>query len=372
MSAPSNNNNDNNNEGKNNSGGDKQSTISSWFNSLFQHDVRDEIHDKLNIFDDWKEEQERRQKEYEKRMISSSHQQHPFFRGHPFFVDPSPPLPPTNSANIDAEDFVGSSNAHDHNHNSANDDIHREMQNLLESMVGGAFFPPSTNSRSSTRSSTRSSNNNYSSSFDDFFLDNNNIGGGGGNSSSDATTTIVSSSSSSSMNGGLVSSYRMQQDSKNGTQIDIQFQNKNQRKKNDNDDDSTCIHNIAVEVLQERPCVIQWRKSPNNSNSYEKHRKKKNIERDSMMFRRGFGIIPDNHNNNSSSSSNDNNNVIELGDTIDCSKLSASVSEAENIILTLKAPIRASNNNSTKSLKQPKEDIAGFSRTPRSVPVLPK
>lgn len=339
-----------NNESK---GGNAPSTstnpFTSWWNSWFDddgnsdnigRDVRNEIRSKLNEYDEWKSEQEKQRKELERRMMmSTSNRRHPFFaarediRQHPFFVD-------------DSIDRGATSN------NEIND-LYSEMQSMFEAMGGGAsVFPPSSKPRNSNDMEE------FFSAFDleSIMGDGNRNHHRNNNGASTTMFTSTSSFSSSSLN-GTSSSYKMQQDSRNGTRIDIQ---------------SPTAANIEVEVLKENPCTIQWR---NNTTMIKKNQQ----QQDHNMFRhRGFGIDHRNDDDNNASAvmdgsgeRNDNggnlNRIIEMGYAIDCSKLSATISESENIV-TIRAPIILH--------RQPTKDrnisSSGEKANPRSIPIVPK
>ena len=123
------------------------------------------------------------------------------------------------------------------------------------------------------------------------------------------------STSSSSTSSSTISSFRglggsghyqvMRQENQNGVQIDVQFPRAIQPE------------TVAVEVLQESPCVVQW--SNTASNSSAAHGTPASTFRDRAR----------------------------LGNSIDCSRLSASIASAQNKnnVLTVKAPRYASASN---------------------------
>jgi hypothetical protein len=244
---------------------DDDGNPSSWFGSWFEgNDVRNEIHEQLNQFEKRKKRHEEAMEERRKFLEQQSSFPFP-----PFFGARNSPHRHRDESDREKEnweDFFGGPDkepphhpkaanaaANANNHRNEMEDLHREFQRFFES----ALFPtedPRTGSRSFSSSST----------------------------------TVVSNA-----NG---TSYRMQQDSRTGTRIDVQLPSHHRN----NEDNSTTI---AVEVLQEHPCVVQWRhqkqQHPNNKDSKRRTQ------------------------------------ALELGNAVDCSKLSATL--AQNV-LTLRAP----------------------------------
>jgi hypothetical protein len=127
------------------------------------------------------------------------------------------------------------------------------------------------------------------------------------------SSSTTSSSTSSSFRGQGGGRYQMmRKENQNGVQIDVQFPR------------AIDPNSVTVEVLQESPCVVQWR----------------NINASSEDGKSGRALFRDR---------------ARLGESIDCSKLSASISSAQNNMLTVKAP-----RHSSASARQEK---------PRVVPV---
>lgn len=207
---------------------------SSWFASWFENDnsnLKQEIHHKLNEFDDY-------QRRYERH--------NPFFTG-------------SGAANRVAG----------RGHQPTTSSIQQEMEEFFESAgLGGLASPPP------------------------------------------QWTSSSSSSSSSSFRGQGGHYQMMRKENQNGVQIDVQFPR------------AINAETVAVEVLQESPCVVQWR----NASPKEGGREFRDRAR--------------------------------LGEAIDCSKLSASISSSQDT-LTVKAPRYSSSTASG----QPK---------PRLVPVTEK
>jgi hypothetical protein len=110
------------------------------------------------------------------------------------------------------------------------------------------------------------------------------------------SSSSPSSSSSSRRIFSSGSSVSIRESSLDGAQIDVQLPR------------GSSIHDVAVDVVQEYPCVVQYRIDQSNDN-----RKNKG----------GHPI----------------QNQVRLGDYIDCGKVSASVSKARNL-LTVKAPVQ--------------------------------
>mmetsp|Transcript_15129 Transcript_15129/g.42070 ORF Transcript_15129/g.42070 Transcript_15129/m.42070 type:complete len:367 (-) Transcript_15129:1618-2718(-) len=324
---------------------------SSWFGSWFERgDMRDEIHEQLNQFDERKKRYEEELEE--RRRVWQSSFPFPFFGSPP---DPSDRTNGNHNGNGNGnqwEEFFGGShgpghpfgregfedfsgnhrNHHHHQRHHKNDDdgdddddeyerniheIHREMQNLFETaFAGSGMMPPPEVGQG------KSAGNRIPF----------------GSLSSSSSTTVVSSA-----NG---TSYRMQQDSRNGARIDVQLPRDKSR---DKQSDRCLDRDVTLEVLHERPCVIQWRKPQQRSSDRGAGGDDNRGDQD---WRRRPLQRP--------WEQQGNQQVLELGDSVDCSKLSASISEASNI-LTVEAPIRR------------KDDAAGeespASRLPRAVPV---
>lgn len=278
-------------------------SFSSWVGSLFERDVRNEIHDQLNDFGERKKQYEEEQKE-RKRLLeqhaSSSSFPFPFFvppgngdrrDKHPFFFPPD-----SKQHNDDVEDAVGGfprwqggfdgheeengnrrwspfENERDRRGEQQNiDDFQKEMQNFFDAAFTGGMMPPGGRQ----------------------------LGGNGGWTSSSSSTTVVSNS-----NGA---DYTMKQDSKNGARVDLKLP-KNCRSEN-----------LSLEVLRDRPCMIRWRNKDEGvgdaANGVHNH-----------TFR------------HRPSKAKKQEQTLELGDSVDCSRLSASLSEAQRT-LTVEAPPR--------------------------------
>lgn len=267
---------------------------SSWFGSWFEgNDVRNEIHEQLNHFEERKKRHEEAMEERRKFLESSSFPFPPFFG--PRSSSSRRPSHRQDGTDRDKgkwEDFFGgtddepphhrrhhpkAANAANaaNNHRNEMEDLHREFQRFFES----ALFP--------TEDSPTGSR---------YF--------------SSSSTTVVSDS-----NG---TSYRMQQDSRTGTRIDVQLPSHCRNNK-----DSTTF--VAVEVLQERPCVVQWRHQKQHGNDDQESKKQ--------------------------------TQAMELGNAVDCSKLSATL--AQNV-LTLRAPPVTDSGTETSSPRNGR---------PRPVPV---
>jgi len=281
---------------------DRNTSSSSWFGSWFERDMRNEIHEQLNAFDERKkqyEEEQEAQRQFFSKHASSSF---PF----PFFVPPerdntvNQEHPNSNKHRDSFEDFFGGRFPRPHWQEDSNDgfedgwhdpglfgngnrnhqreqqsmeDLQREMQNMFEAAIAGGMFPPSHG------------------------LDGNNQKNRGWTSSSSSTTVMSNS------NGA---SYTMKQDSKNGARLDLKLPKNCDSK------------NVSLEILRDSPCLIRWRNNDesNNETSRETHRP-------SQRHR-----LPQ---------PSQKEQVLELGNSVDCSRLSASISEARRT-LTVEAP----------------------------------
>lgn len=279
---------------------DSKSSFSSWVGSWFERDMRNEIHDQLNAFDEQKKQYEEEQKErrrfLEQHASSSSF---PFFvppgngdrhDNHPFFFPPD-----SNQRNDDFEDYFnrfprwqGGFDGHNDEDNGDRrwspfeidqdrrrqqqniEDIHKEMQNFFEAAFTGGLMPPGGRQ----------------------------LGGNGGWTSSSSSTTVVSNS-----NG---TSYTMKQDSKNGARVDLKLP-KNCRSEN-----------LSLEVLRDRPCMIRLRNKDEGVS-----------DATNGVHNHTFRHRP--------SRTKKHEQTLELGDSVDCSRLSASLSEARRT-LTVEAP----------------------------------
>ena len=127
-------------------------------------------------------------------------------------------------------------------------------------------------------------------------------------SPSNTNTGWTSSSTMVSTSNGT--SYTMKQDSKNGARVDLKLP-KNCRSEN-----------VSLEVLRDEPCRIRW-KNNNNNNMKKNNHQHQNAK---------------------------HGQVLELGNSVDCSRLSASISEAHRT-LTVKAPPRGNDKDRQLSLK---------------------
>ena len=324
----------------------KSTPTSSWFGSWFERDMRDEIREKLNDFDERKKNHEAEQRERQR-----------FFRQHNPSSFPFPFIPPEasdtkkESSNTDKdntpagfdsekheddfEEFFGRiprwqgrffddwNNEYSEDHrrhrdnpfgkknndnvnNSNVDDIHREMRSLFEAALSGGILPP--------RGSNGSNDNNH------------NQQHSGGGSWTSSSTTVVSN--------GNGTSYRMQQDSKNGARVDVQLPR------------SSKSQDVALEVVQERPCVIRWSNTSSSNNSSNDRDGDKNGS---------FGDARTHHHESlgQGRKQRKNGQVLELGDSVDCSRLSASISDAQNT-LTIEAPLSGRNGDNAQPQKCPR------------------
>mmetsp|Transcript_20042 Transcript_20042/g.37456 ORF Transcript_20042/g.37456 Transcript_20042/m.37456 type:complete len:131 (-) Transcript_20042:54-446(-) len=122
---------------------------------------------------------------------------------------------------------------------------------------------------------------------------------------------------------------RIRQSTRDGARIDVQLPH------------GSAMEDASVDVVQEFPCVVQYRVVQGNGDgkSGSSHR---------TSTRTGT---------NTSTTSATIQNRIPLGEYIDCSQLSASISEARNM-LTVKAPPLP-----------PQELSKNTSMKPRSIPV---
>jgi hypothetical protein len=199
---------------------DSSKKASSWFGSWFENDnsnLKQEIHHKLNEFDDY-------QRRYERENPSSLAGSSGPSMGHPSIGRGQPAS------------------------------LQQEMEEFFEAAgLGGiANHPPQWTTSSSSSSS----------------------------------------STSSSFRGQQGGRYQMmRKENQHGVQIDVQFPR------------AIDAESVAVEVLQESPCVVQWGNASNKDGAG-----------------RAF------------------QDRARLGEAIDCSKLSASISSAQKNMLTVKAP----------------------------------
>lgn len=279
---------------------DEESSSSSWFSSWFERDMRDEIHEQLNALDERKKHYEQAQEE--RRRFLQQHAASSAFP-FPFFVPPE----------------------HDHNNNnstgSSNNNGGGHWDDFEEFFGGriprprwqdhGAFDGEQTSSgdrrrgRSPWDSDVRENRQRDQESIEDLHREMQNMfeaafGGGrmppqGGTRSGSWTSssTVVSSS-----NG---TSYTMKQDSQNGARVDLQLPKHCQSE------------NLSLEVLRDSPCLIRW-----------KNHNHKDDDDDTARPRSGRSP---------------NEQILELGNSVDCSRLSASISEAQRT-LTVQAPPR--------------------------------
>lgn len=127
-----------------------------------------------------------------------------------------------------------------------------------------------------------------------------NMGTPNGRGGWSSSSTVVSSS-----NG---TSYTMKQDSKNGARVDLQLPKNCQSE------------NVALEVLRDDVCRIRWKDEEDQSNKYS---------------RSNHAL---------------HGQVLELGNSVDCAKLSASISEARRT-LTVQAPPKGKEELQSRSLK---------------------
>lgn len=248
---------------------DEQS--SSWFGSWFERDVRGDIHEQLNAFEERKKKHEEAQRE--RQRFLEKHRASPF----PFFFPPDN----KNQRNDDRirqdefDDFFGrfppgwqrpDLDKYEDQHQQSIDDLHQEMQNLFEAAFTGA-----------------------------------NMGAPNGRGGWSSSSTVVSSS-----NG---TSYTMKQDSKNGARVDLQLPK------------SCQSENVALEVLRDDVCRIRWKDETNETNN---------------KYAKSNHAI--------------HGQVLELGNSVDCGKLSASISEARRT-LTVQAPPKGKEESQSRSLK---------------------
>lgn len=293
------------------------SSFSSWFGSWFERDTRNEIHEQLNAFDEREKQYEEEQKDHRRFLEQhASSSSFPF----PFFFPPEHdndnefqtgggggannirdeqhkddfedifggrfPRPRWQGGFVDGDDnnvercrrrgpFESDDidNSKHQREEPRIDDIHQEMQNLFEAAFAGGMMHP-------PPSQSGRSNKGLTS------------------SSSSSSTTVVSNS-----NG---TSYTMKQDSRNGARVDLKLP-------------SNCeSENVSLEVLNDRPCLIRWRDNNHHQN--------------------GTGSDISKHRANTDNTNQQHNGqVLELGDSVDCSRLSASISEAKHT-LTVEAP----------------------------------
>uniref|UniRef100_A0A7S4EIL2 Uncharacterized protein n=1 Tax=Pseudo-nitzschia australis TaxID=44445 RepID=A0A7S4EIL2_9STRA len=338
MSPPSNENQNDRNENSN----------SSWFASWFEgSDVRNDIHEQLNDFDERKKRYEEDLQERQRFLYQS-----PFSSFFPPASDNSDINSSSNNSNNGWEECFGS--GHDHrrrhsnsrtheysddntnsgtsdrdrnnnNHNDNIDEIHREIQNMFETaFAGSGILSPEENDNSNSK-----------------------LGGWNRSGRMPFTTSSSSTSVVSNSNG---SSYRMQQDSRTGARIDVQLPRKSSS--NSGSGNSSTIDDITLEVLKERPCVIQWGNNKGNNDEGDKPSARRQRQHQQL-----------------------NKQMVELGDAIDCSKLSASISEARNT-LTVEAPIRRRDDRSRNGEEGESLSLARMQRrqqqqqqSPRSIPV---
>ena len=335
---PSSNENRGKEEGKDNN---DDPPSSSWFGSWFERDLRNEIHEQLNAFDEQKQRYEEAQEDRRRFFDQHSSSSFPFFFppgnddrfGPPGRGDSTGSQTDGQHNNRDEfEDFFGgfprgrwqggfygdesqdgsrrrrgdpfetdgTANNSQSQRDRGVEDLHREMQSLFEAAFAGGMMPP---------------------------LHGNGHHRGGNNQgwTSSSSTTVISNS-----NG---TSYTMKQDSKNGARVDLRLPT------------SCPSDKVSVEVLQERPCLFRWRNkdaetSDTGGSSRRNHR---------------FG------------------QVLELGDSVDCSKLSASISKAKQT-LTVEAPPIERRINSSEEGGEPSSlsHLRQPNGHPRPVPVTKK
>ena len=253
---------------QNESNNDKDESSSSWFGSWFERDMRKDIHEQLNDFDERKKQYEEKQRE--RRRFFQQNGSFPFGGFDPWqqqsndfedFLDGRIPRWPPPELDGDRR------RQHQQQHEQSMEDLHREMQSLFEQAFAGGNMND-TNSR-----------------------------GGSWSSSS----TVVSSS-----NG---TSYTLKQDSKTGARVDLKLP------KNSTTD------TLSLEVLKDQPCRIRWRDNPDENETKRNNRQRSNGQ------------------------------VLELGNSVDCSKLSASISEARRTLTVEAPPIGKQTNDQSLSLK---------------------
>jgi len=293
--------------------------------------MRNEIHEKLNAFDERKKKYEQEQEERRK-MLHEQSRSLPF----PFFVPPPSERDnnrrhPRNERfrddekkhNDEFEDFLrGWQEVFDgedmerHRENNRRkreeqqqqqsiEELHREMQSMFEAAFAGGMMPPHGKGQNGTQSR-------------------------GGSWSSSSSTTFVSNS-----NG---TSYTMKQDSKNGARVDLKLP-------------KNCeSENVSLEVLKDRPCLIRWKNHNENETSNGQH--------PSSRHRKAR-------------TNPSGGQVFELGDSVDCSRLSASISEAQRT-LTVEAPPRGRNGASIEDDQQQQHLSLKPNSYPRPVRVTKK
>jgi hypothetical protein len=187
------------------------------------------------------------------------------------------------------------------------EELHREMQSMFEAAFAGGMTPPHGKGQNGPQSR-------------------------GGGWSSSSSTTFVSNYDG--------TSYTMKQDSKNGARVDLKLP-------------KNCeSENVSLEVLKDRPCLIRWKNhnddkaTSNGQHPSSRHRKKPNTNPSGGQ-------------------------VFELGDSVDCSRLSASISEAQRT-LTVEAPPRGRNGASIEGNQQQQHLSLKPNSYPRPVRVTKK
>jgi len=301
-------------DGNNKSSKSSSSWFSSWF-SRDNDDMRNEIHEKLNQFDERKRLHEQKLMEQQRHMSQ--------FLPPSFFPTPPGAEGEDSFSSTGRSTRVGGSNDkngnsdknpfRDFGHNFSNiDDIHREMQDFFDAAMMDRFMKP----------------DNDNNALDDLFNSPESSNKGRPRWTSSSSSTVISSS-----NG---SSYQIHQDSRSGAQINIQLPKEN----NENNKD------VTVEVLHERPCVIQWAKTSS--------KRDETSGEEVLDLKKG----------NKRKQAKQQQHLIELNDFIDCSKISASISEVNNT-LTVKAPVIKN-----KTVKEQEESMHRVNQSkPRSIPV---
>jgi hypothetical protein len=136
----------------------------------------------------------------------------------------------------------------------------------------------------------------------------------------------------------------MKQDSRNGTRVDLKLPRNCESK------------NVSLEVLDDHPCRIRWR----DNDLREKG------DRSNSSKRRA----------NSNTKHQQKGQVLELGESVDCSRLSASISEAKHT-LTVEVPPKGTPGSASTGDEEEQSRLLSLKHTnnnsyPRSVRVTKK
>ena len=233
----------------------------SFFGSLLDNDnsqIKDEIHQQLN---DLEGQREQYLKEQERRRKEFMDKYKHVFDGYDSAGE--------HSGGRDSE-----SPRHSPTHPAGAPDMHQELQDFFEAaMGGGGLFGPS----------------------NEMFPPNG---------------RMSSSSSSSVRQWGSSTSYRLRQDSRSGAHLEVQLPKGTQSK------------DVAVHVLQEYPCHIQWEGIVDENNK-----------------KSGWGLAGPRQRQGSQQEGRRFREQVRLGEGVDCSQLSAQLDQARNV-LTVRAPVQ--------------------------------